>query len=417
MISSIPQFLASRKEYLKSRGYSYVFVGMLMFGFLYQQLTGITSYDIAREILLNYSRLMIYTSFVGLISLFFKFPRWIFYAVLLLMALVHITFFTQVISKLDHDEFSTRDAAVEMTTQALLLGNNPWNNVSELGVAATTGPASILLAIPVVLVFGEINWLALLFWCIFFVILLVDDIQEMNNTFPVLIMLFVIGLLGFTHTLYWSLEEFYFPYLFIMFAYWSIIKSRHMLAGFLLAVAVLIRLNYIFIIIAFLLWYGTYKKFITKDFIKIGIGSMIAAIIIITPFILIGDTDFVNYNPFRTAFALSNLAEWPANNLFYQLLNFLGRNVSETWLRIIKLLVVVGLLTIASRYLRKLPHPFVHITIAAFLTVTVAWISPDLPNDYILLIAIPAFIAVSLLKSGVLGTPSNSLKIPTGHDS
>jgi hypothetical protein len=205
MTSSIPHFLASRKEYLKSREYSYVFVGMLMLGFLYQQLTGITSYDIPAGILLNYSRFMIYTTIVGLTSIFFKLPRLITYAVLLFMALAHITFFTQVISKLDHDEFSTRDTAVEMTTQAFLQDKNPWNNVSELEVAATTGPASILLALPVMFVFDEINWLALLFWCIFLVILLVDDIQEMNNTFPVLIMLFMIGLFGFTHTLYWSL--------------------------------------------------------------------------------------------------------------------------------------------------------------------------------------------------------------------
>jgi len=386
------------KKYLKSRQYASVIVAMLMLGFIYQQLTGSVSKEIQDEVFTDYSRFMIYITLLGLISLLLKFPRWTLYVLLLLMVLVHVAYFTQIISKLDHDEFSTRDAAVEMTTQAFLQGKNPWNNVYELRVPATTGPASILFALPTILAFGEINWLAFFFWCIFFIILLIGDIQEKNNTFPILAMLFVIGIFGFTHTLFWGLEEFFFPYLFVVFAYWSIIRRRYILSGILLTIAVLFRFNYIFIILGFLMWYSINKEFSVKIFLKIGIGAIIATIVILTPFILVGGSDFLEYNPFTLAFAMSGLASWPANNVFFRMLNFLGRNVGEDWMRIIKLVIVVVLMSIASINLRRLQHPFIHITFAALLSISVAWISPDLANDYILFIIIPAFIAISLAK-------------------
>ena len=390
------------KKYLKSRRYAYVLVLMLWLGFLYQQLTSSVSFEIPIEIFTHYSSLMIYLSLFGLSALLIKFPRWTIYVSLILMVFVHVIYFTQIISKLDHDEFSTRDAAVETTTQAFLQGENPWNDTLESGVPATTGPASILFALPSVLAFGEINWLAFLFWCVFFMILLIGDLQEKNNTFPILVMLFVIGILGFTHTLYWSLEELIFPYLFVVFAYWSIIRHRYILSGIFLAIAVLFRLNYVFIILAFLMWYGINKEFSVKILIKIGIGAVIATIIILTPFILVGGRDFLENNPFTLAVAMSSVANWPANNVFFRLLNFLGRNFGEEWMRAIKLTIVIALMLIISLNLRRLHHPFIHIAFAALLSITIAWISPDLSNDYILFIIIPAFIAISLARGETL---------------
>ena len=276
--------LAPKIKYLKSRRYASILVTMLMLGFIYQQLTGSISNEIPDEVFTDYSRLMIYTTLLGLISLSLKFPRWVLYVLLIIMVFVQVAYFTQIISKLDHDEFSTRDAAVEMTTQAFLQGENPWNNVLELGVPATTGVASILFALPTILVFGEINWLAFFFWCVFFIILLIGDIQERNNTFPILVMLFVIGIFGFTHTLFWGLEEFYFPYLFVVFAYWSIIRSRYILSGILLTIAVLFRFNYVFIILGFLIWYSINKEFSIRIFLKIGVGAIISTIIIFNTF-------------------------------------------------------------------------------------------------------------------------------------
>ena len=100
---------------------------------------------------------------------------------------------------------------------------------------------------------------------------------------------------------------------------------------------------------------------------------------------------------------MSGVVNWPANNVFFRLLNYLGRNVGEDWLRIINLVIVVVLLSVASINLRKLHHPFIHITFAAFLSISVFWISPEVPNDYILLIIIPAFIAISLVRERILG--------------
>jgi hypothetical protein len=381
---------ASLTDYLKSRKLPIAVLLMLSFGLLYQSITGMG----IRDAPVAYLRYSFYALLLVLALLVFRSPRWTIYAAITIVLIIHLYFYTQIISKLDHDAASTRDNAVEMTTKAFLRGENPWNHVTELDVATTTGPASILLAIPFVLIFGEINWLAFLFWLLILVILFSGEFIERNNAFPFLTLLFLTGLFGFTHTLYWSLEELYFGYLFIPLAYWSVNQQRFFLAGAFLAIPVLIRLNYVFVILAFLLWYMLTSTFKPINLLKLGLGVAIASLVILVPFVLVGDKEFSAHNPFTYALSMSGSETWPSTNIFFRGLNFLGRNLDAWSMRFIKLGIISGSTLIAAILFKNIQHPFWTITVAAILTQTVAWFS-QIPADYVLMIVLPAFIAIA----------------------
>lgn len=146
-------------NYLKSRKVPYAISVLLILGFLYQQLTGI----LFKKVPIDYSRMLIYTLLICLAILIFKLPRIVYYLAISIVLIIHLFYFTQIISNLNQDQYSSRDDAVELTTKAFISGENPWNNVPELDVPATTGPASILFALPTVLLFGKINYLTFVF--------------------------------------------------------------------------------------------------------------------------------------------------------------------------------------------------------------------------------------------------------------
>ena len=377
----------------------------LLFGLLYELLAGKSSVD---GIPSDYFSLMIYAVLFCIAALLLKLPRWVLYSTIILALILHIFYLTQIVAKFDQDANSTRDDAVELTAQAFIRGENPWNHTPEMDVRATTGPASIWLAIPFVLIFGEINWLAFLFWILIFAILLVGDTQNKNNTFPTLASLFIIGILGFSHTLTWSLDELYFPFLFIALAYWAVIRQHYFLTGILLAIPPLFRLNYIFIIMGFLCWFLFYKKFSVHSLLRIGLGATLAILLIVVPFILIGGNEFYKFNPFLLAFSFSEISEWPSNNIFFHVLNYLGRHTDPTTLIFLKLGIISGILLVSASFLRRIQHPFWHIAIAALLAQTIAWFS-NIAADYELLFVIPAFMAVAFTPNelSAVNKPSN----------
>ncbi len=385
--------------YLRERLKPPVLVVALMVGLLYQQLNGIQG-DLLPEgypelIPAEYSNWMVFLLGLGLVMLVFRPPRGLFYGLVTLILAVHVLCYTQDISRLDQDGISNRDDAVEMTARAFLRMENPWSSVPELGMKATSGPASILAALPFVLVFNDINWLAALFWFALFGLLLVGDLRGCNRTFPVLVMLFVIGFLGFTHTLFWSLEELYFPYILVGIGYLTVTRGRFYLTGALLGAALMFRLSYAFVALGFLVWYYLNISQSGKNLLKLLAGMAAAAAVILAPFILVGGPEFWSDNAILYAFSMSANAEWPSSNIFFRGLNFLARQVGEGVLRFLKLGLVGASLLFFSFQLRRLRQPFVHITLAALLALIIAWFPPHVPKDYQLFVVIPAFMAVA----------------------
>lgn len=364
---------------------------IFLLGFLYEQLTGL----VARKVPLEYSRWIITVILLGLVLLSLKPSRGALYAILALVLAGHIFFYTAIISRDVQDSKSSRDDALEMTTQAFLRGENPWNHVEELGVPATTGPASILAALPFVYFFGHINWLTALFWLAFFAILLGADVYFENNTFPLAALVFVLGLFSFTHTLFWSLEELFFPVLMLPLIYWAAKSRRYFWVGFLLGVMVMVRLNYLFVALAILLWLVYRPGFSPKKQGPALLGGLAGIGLVLLPFVLVGGREFWSANPLITAFSMSASEAWPHNNFLFEALNRVGSLVGDHAMRLIKLLFTALILWLAAIRLKRIEHPFWHVTAAAFLAQTIAWLSAAQSADYELFFILPALLALA----------------------
>jgi hypothetical protein len=325
---------------------------------------------------------------------FLRAPRGVVYAILAIALIVYLAVFIFVVSNGEHDRHSTRDEAVELAAQAMLEGSNPWR--VELGVPVTTGPSSILLALPFVAVFKQINALSLLFWLAFFAALLVADLLAKNNSWPVLVTLFITGVFGVRHTLYWSLDELYFPVLFMTVAFWVIRKDRWLWGGSLLAASVLARPSYGFLVIAFGLWLLFEGRFTTRKIGMVLLGGALAFVVILLPFVILFGGDLISHNPWRPALAFTAM-NWPATNPIFQLLNRSAEKIGASGMRWVKLGMVLLPLVAISWGLRRarVAHPFWHLTIAALLSHFLVWLPAHLPDDYILMILLPAMLGVA----------------------
>lgn len=391
LTTTINNIGGEKVNYFQSRKIPYAISVLMLLGFLYQQLTGI----LYKKVPVEYSRLMIYALLACLVILIFRLPRFVYYFAVSIVLIIHLFYFTQFISNLNQDQHSTRDDAVELTTKAFIRGENPWSSVTEMDVPATTGPASILFAIPSVVFSGKINYLTFIFWITFFLLLLLGDLDKENSTFPILVLLFVIGVFEFNHTLFWSLEELYFPYILFPIAFWLAIRKRWILVGVILSSTVFFRLNYLFVVIGFLLWFLFNEEYQLNDILRIGLGAVVAGLLILLPFIIVGGQDFLNHNPFIHAISLASSGSFPNNNILYQGMNYLGNLFGIRLLQAMKLLIFLGIMLLLAVRLRSTSHPYWHITAAAFMAQTIAWVSRQFPEDYELFFILPLFLAIS----------------------
>lgn len=345
----------------------------------------------------DYSPYVTYTLVAVLIAGLRRGPRWLGYALLLLALAIQLYWYTQIIAVGPPFDQSTRDKAAIATARALLRGVKPWNNVAELGVTATTGPASVLFALPAVLLWGNLQWLSFAFWMSVFALCALGDLRYYNSTFPVLAMFFLLDIAGFIHTLQWRLEEFYYPYLFLFFAVVALKRNHCFLAGVLLAIVALFRFNYVVMVGAVLLWYALSRpRPAWGALARIAGGGFVGLLAVLSPFLIIGREDFWQANPMRFALAMAAESRWPAGNFLFDALNQLAQNLGRAPMGLIKLGLTGALLLVTSLYLRRrVAHPFWHVTVAAFLTHTVILFPPFFPMDYALVFVIPAFFAVA----------------------
>ena len=324
----------------------------------------------------------------------FRRPRWITYAFLLIALTAHIFVFENLISKGEQDPVSTRDEAVEVAARSILDGQNAWNK--DVGAPITTGPASILIALPFIFMFGEINWLSFLFWMIFSLILLWFDLRHQNNSWPVMAMFIILGYFGIGQTLYWSLDELYYPFLYLTLAYFLVGQGNFFIVGMLTAAVLLSRFSYFFMIIGFGLWILFNFPLNGRHLFKMGLGFILGAVAILLPFVIVGGKDFWINNSWNVAFNISG-GTWPDNNLFFKFLNHLNTQFGPVAMRWVKLGLTLSFMIPLSWGLRllKVPHPFWHITFGAFLAHTIVWLPVHLPVDYALIFVLPAMLAIS----------------------
>ena len=375
--------------YLESREPISPVAFLLALGLLYQHLTQPNSA----------SNLIVLALAASLLLALFRAPRGLVYIALLAGLLVHIHFYTQILALSPARAGSTRDRAAIATARALMRGVNPWNHTPEIPVPATTGPASILLVLPSVWLFGKIAGLTYLFWTAAFGFMAVCDVRRRNQTFPVLALLFMTGIFGIAHNMEWRLEELCFPYGFLVLAYYCIRRKHPFLAGVLLAIPPLSRISYVFIVAGFLFWYLSYQPPVVRDLFKIAAGAALGGGVILTPFLIVGGSDFLAHNFYTITHVMGDLGNWQSTSAIFQFLNRLTAGVGPGWLRLLKPALTLFLLAAVSFGIRKrrIDHPFWHLSIAALLAHTVAWHNA-LSLDYALIFILPAFLAVALSR-------------------
>jgi len=378
--------MAASIRYLKSSTIQFGLPSALILIFIYEIVT--------KSIPYAYSVWIVLLLLMTIVLVLFRSPRWIIYAFLLITLTVHIFVFVNIVSKGDQDPGSTRDEAVEIAARATLHGENAWNK--DVGAPITTGPTSILLALPFVFLFGEINWLTFIFWMVFCLVLLWNDLIYQNHSWPIMVLFLILGHFGFEHTLYWSLDELYYPFLYLTLAYFLINRGSFLIVGMLMAAVLLSRFSYFFMIMGFGFWYLFSFPFNGHHIFKMGAGFVLGAVIILLPFVIIGVKDFWNNNFWILAYNISG-APWPDTNFFFRLLNHLNAQIGPDAMRWVKLGLVLSLMVSLSWGLRflKVIHPFWHVTLGAFLAHTIVWLPAHLPMDYALIFVLPAMLAIS----------------------
>lgn len=338
------------------------------------------------------------------IAVLFSRPRTLVYVLLLAALILHVFSFTQIVARGEQDAASTRDDSVELTVKSLISGNNAWN-ANPVGAQATTGPTSILLAIPFVILFGDIQWLSFLFWILFSLVLLWYDLREKNDTWPFLILIIMLGAIYFEHTMYWSLEELYYPILFFVLATLFAARGQTSGIGVLLAAAVLSRPNYMFLAIGFGTWFIFRYSPNRRDILRIAGGIVVAGALILLPFIAIGGKDMFSHNPWTLAADFSS-ANWPDNNFVFTALNEIANGAGMNISRAVRLVAATLLILIIGwrLSLAKISHPFWHLSVAGFIAHTVFWLNASpWSNDYALIFILPGILAIA--HTAVMSSP------------
>jgi hypothetical protein len=342
----------------------------------------------------TFSALFLLLAALGLLA-FVRAPRWLCHLLAAAAVTVFAAQFVLSIANRDHDAGSVRDDAVETAAERLLAGVNPWTERGPLLTPITSGPASVLLATPAVALLGRVNEVSLAFYLAFIGFLAAADAQRRNGTFVPLTLLVVSGLLGFQHTLYWSLEELYWAYAALALAWLLVEKSQPAAAGVCLAFAFCSRASYAFPIFAFLCWWWNGKRPGLGAVSRLAAGAAAGTIAIAAPFLIVGGAEFLAHNPFTTAGELFSRAAVESNPLFAlvnRVVAALGPAAGP--LRIAAALAAIWL---AGLRLSRDPSraPFWHLTFGAFVADFLVHRGRFSP-DYTLFFAIPAFLAAAL---------------------
>jgi hypothetical protein len=209
-------------------------------------------------------------------------------------------------------------------------------------------------------------------------------------------MFFLLGWFDIEHTMYWGLEELYYPILMLALAYLLVGRNVWWGVGALWAAAILTRPNYAFLVIAFGLWYLLRHPFDRRVIGRLVLGFAAAAILIMLPFIAVGGSDLLTNNPWRFAMGYA-AAGWPDTNSVFRLLNQLSASFSPGVTSGIKLMIALLVIAGVAWALRKprVDHPFCHITAAA-LIVHVLWLPTQFSADYTLMFVLPAMLAIAM---------------------
>jgi len=298
-------------------------------------------------------------------------------------------------SNLTQDLGSDRDDAVEISSIAFLNGQNPWKSQSQLNNPITTGPSSILISIPSVALMGKINAATFLFWLVFITILIVADIYYANNSFIFLVLLILLPVFKFQHTILYGLEELYYALLLFPLLWIMLKRQLFFLSGIAFSIIILSRLSYLFLCAGMFFWWIIQYKYYSKNYLKILGGFIIGVLLILIPFIVISGKSFFESNFIINSFLDTNALR--GNNLAILYIQgielYIGNWAGKIFLSVIILILIFLFNLVLSR--NKETNPFWHMSFASLLAFTIIFTPLYSSEDYILSMIIPLFFAIS----------------------
>lgn len=329
---------------------------------------------------------------VILFLLLFKVPRILIHLFMISWLIIVLYQAVFVTANLSQDFGSDRDDAVEIAATNLLKGQNPWASKSNLDNPITTGPTSILAAIPSVMLTKKINSLTFLFWILFFSSLIALEYHYKNNSFLLLFLLFLIPLFGFQHTIFYSLDELYYTLILFPILLWLLKKNLLFLSGIVFSIIFFNRLSYVFLCIGMYFWWLVKNEWKLKNNLKILLGFIFGSISILLPFIVISGDSILEKNFILNSF-IKNIK---GNNKIFifvnELGNFFGYHFGIILISIIIIVIILIFSIMAKRH--KLNNPFWNISFSALLAFTVSF-TPVISADYILSLIIPLFYVIA----------------------
>ena len=198
-----------------------------------------------------------------------------------------------------NDRWADRDDAVEISAKALLRGENAWSQTTQLNLPITTGPASVLMALPFVLASGDISKMTLTFWALFVLGCFCLDLAYQSGRFPLACLLMLVPLAGFAHTWVWAMDEIAFAMVLVPLAWIGVEKRSPFLLGVFCGIALLVRLSYVLPAAAVVTF--VFFKLGWRSALKVCAWSLATAIAIILPFVLVAPAAFFQSNYIHVA--------------------------------------------------------------------------------------------------------------------
>jgi len=337
------------------------------------------------------------SGFVIMITLIaIRIPRWVCYMAVVCGILTFLAWAVFVDANGGQDAGSDRDDAVEIAATAILQGSNPWSHRSILDLPITTGPTSILMALPFVATLGKINGLTFIIWVSFVALLALADIQKRNNTFFTACILLFFPWFGFLHTLHWSLDELYYAAVLSPLLWLAFSRDKPILAGVVGGAMAFARLSYAPAVIATGLWWVLRSRPRLRNLLHVALGGLCFAVAVLAILWVVGGHEFLHNNFWRN----SQMGSLRDNS------NFLSLSLSSV-LNVLpdgtlgSTILVLFLTALAALAMRRLEHPFYHMTVASVLAHTIAF-SPGYPRDYQLIFLIPALYGLCFSSCGIM---------------
>lgn len=339
----------------------------------------------------------------------FAAPRWTVYLALAVV-FVLVTSDRAESARGPQDRDSDRDEAAEQATSRLLHRQNPWSLTTKLNSPITTGPGTIILALPSVRATGKIDGLSFAFWLAMAALFLAGDLGQRNGAFPTLLLLYVIGELNLAFGQYWSHEELAYGVPLLALAWYATTRRWFVAAGALVAYAIAVRLSYAYVAVGLFGWLLFQRRTTWPQLLRMAAGAVATWVTLALLFWLVLRGHLFDAGPFAIATAKATQG-WPPDNVFYRFFGATLGRLPPQLSMVTRTALAMAAVLVPAWWRRRTPaaHPFWYLAggqLAAFTLVSA--LPTRFANDYVMPLVLLGFLGVAFAPKSDDAVPSAS---------